>query len=127
MKKEDFRLANQQLGNLRNELREQPALKTRHFILPVATAFAALMWFLILPSVPVEKTPQANHAANISVTIDQLTSLEKEIDSVILGKKFTKKHVENFKRWKRNKSDKLANRMASTRLRLKKLKDKINS
>ena len=48
------------------------------------------MWFLILPSVPVEKTPQANHVIDISITIDQLTSLEKEIDSVILGKKFTK-------------------------------------
>ena len=39
MKKEDFRLANQQLGNLRNEPENNWSLKTRHFILPVYDCF----------------------------------------------------------------------------------------
>ena len=127
MNKEDFRLTNQHVSELRNELRSQPVLKTRHLLLPETTAFAALIWFLLLPSTQYEPVPQVKSTHKESPSYQELVLLEQEFESAFMKKKKAKKVPEKIQRWKKNKPDTLADRMANTRQRLEKLKVKINS
>ena len=127
MNKEDFRLDNKHLAELRNELRSQPALKTRHLFLPVTAAFAVMMWFMLLPSAKFEQEQRVRSINSDTITYQELFLLEKKFESTFEEKKKVKKTINKFQRWKKNKPDILADRMASTRQRLQKLKAKINS
>ena len=139
MNKEDFRLNNKHLAELRNELRSQPVLKTRHLLLPVTTALAALMWFLLLPNVqqvPLQQakkveagrvTYEGRHPSERVMTYMDLVIFEKAFEKSLERKKLRSSKEEKFQRWKKKMPYTLADRMAKTRQRLQKLKVKINS
>jgi hypothetical protein len=141
MRKDEFRLSNEQFFALRNDLHKISSRKKRALVLPAFAALAIIALLIMNPQTEVnplkesqslaqEDSPSKNLQKQVEIEVvsyQELADFEKELGMIFSKRKEEVKAVEKFQRWKKNKPESLVQRMANTRLRLKKLKKKIDS
>jgi len=141
MRKDEFRLSKEQFFELRNELHKAPSRNRIALALPAFAALAIIAVLIMNPQTKVnslkeyqslaqEESPFKNLQEQVEIEVvsyQELADFEKELGVIFSKRKEEVKAVEKFQRWKKNKPESLVQRMANTRLRLKKLKKKIDS
>jgi hypothetical protein len=127
MNKEEFRLNKEQFLELRSELRKPQLQSNNRFIITASAVALIIVTFLLNPKTEVSSPQLAQPVNKLDDSYNDLVNFEKEFDLRLSEKKQVRKDSERFQRWKKNKPGKLAEKIAGTRLRLNKLKNKINS
>ncbi|EDM25356.1 hypothetical protein LNTAR_21960 [Lentisphaera araneosa HTCC2155] len=141
MRKDEFRLSKEQFFELRNDLHKAPSRNRIALALPAFAALAIIALLIMNPQTEVnplkesqslaqEDSPSKNLQKQVEIEVvsyQELADFEKELGMIFSKRKEEVKAVEKFQRWKKNKPESLVQRMANTRLRLKKLKKKIDS
>lgn len=141
MRKDEFRLSKEQFFELRNDLHKAPSRNRIALALPAFAALAIIAVLIMNPQTKVnslkeyqslaqEESPFKNLQEQVEIEVvsyQELADFEKELGVIFSKRKEEVKAVEKFQRWKKNKPESLVQRMANTRLRLKKLKKKIDS
>jgi len=135
MRKDEFRLSKEQFFELRNELHKAPSRNRIALALPAFAALAIIAVLIMNPlkesqSLSQEESPSKNLQKQVEIEVvsyQELADFEKELGMIFSKRKEEVRKVGKFQRWKKNKPESLVQRMANTRLRLKKLKKKIDS
>ncbi|WDE96425.1 hypothetical protein PQO03_00395 [Lentisphaera profundi] len=129
MNKEDFRLNNDQQLALRSALKKQPSMKRSRFILPAYAAVVLGTFLLVNPKTDVNPPNHSQEVIKEQYSHQDLVKFEREFETRRSANKRVRKDKVKvrFQARKKSKSANLAEKMAGTRLRLNKLKSKINS
>lgn len=126
MNKQDFRLDNARFLELRNELRK-PQTHHQKFIIPTSVLALLIACFVLVSQSNKIAYELPSSADTDRELYNELAEFEKEFELKFKEKKQEPQARKKNQRWIKNKSINLAEKMADTRLRLKKLKNKINS